>query len=329
MKRFLSLLCFLTSLSFSAYGEPVDVSIRFWDKTVYHADSPDQAIEVLVTITNKGSDTWRFKLADERSFSIDFDVRSMDNRALPLADTLKNLRISHRPLYFREISLESMESYSFRENVRDYVAIEKSGSYVITLMLYPELYRPDSGNTLAGTAPRNDAVRLVSNRLSLPIHRRQAAAESSAGYAPLDQETGAILERVQLPPDEVISYMLDARIQGQWEKFFLYLDLESMILRDSKRRRTWQSESEEGRQKMLARYREDLMRNLVDGDISTIPIQYTIINTRYSPIEGEIKVHEQFRDGTYISLKEYTYTVKKRDNIWLVTGYTVMNLGVQ
>jgi hypothetical protein len=118
-------------------------------------------------------------------------------------------------------------------------------------------------------------------------------------------------------------------MKEQWEKFFLYLDVESMILRDSRRRRQWQAESEEGRIRMVSEYKMNLQKTTVDGDFSTIPIQYSIVNTRYGQIEGEVKAIASYRDGQYISRKELTYLLNKKDNIWLVTGYSVINLGAQ
>jgi hypothetical protein len=329
MKRtYLFLFCMICAV-LPLFSQDIDVSIRFWDKQVYHANSPDQDVEVLVTITNNSPNGWHFKLADERCFSIDFAVRSMDNRALEASEQLKNIRASHRPLYVRDVRLESMESFSFRENLRDYVPLETSGNYMVSLTFYPELMTFDPSSMPMGGVRESVSPRLESNMISLPLQRKPNASSGMEAHTVFLDESGAVLERIQMPPDQVISYLLDARIKEQWEKFFLYIDLESMIQRDGRRRRAWLSESEEGRQNMLAQYRLDLMNSHVDGDIGTIPIEYRILNTRYSPNEGEVKVHERFRDGRYISNKEYSYTLKKRDNIWLVTGYSVVNLGVE
>ena len=327
-RRYLFVFCMISAV-LPVFSQDIEVSIRYWDKQVYYADSADQNIDVLVTITNNSPETWRFKLADERCFSVDFTVRTMDNRALEASEQLKNMRASHKPLYVRGVGLESMESFSFRENLRDYVPLSQSGTYMVSLMFYPELMQFNPSSMPMSTDRLSAPIKLESNMLNLPIQRKAIPTETNRSPITLLDESGAILERIQMPPDQVISYLLDARIKEEWEKFFLYIDLESMIQRDGKRRRTWLAESEEGRQNLLAQYRLDLMRSQVDGEIATIPVEYRIMNTRYSPNEGEVKVHEKFRDGRYISNKEYTYTLKKRDNIWLVTGYSVINLGVE
>ncbi len=330
MKRILIVIaCFFLNIYGTLFADNLDLHIRFWNTEVYYAQMAEQEVEVLVTITNNSPETQRFKLADDRSFSIDFEVYSMDNQLVAPSKALRTKRLAHRPLYFRELSLESMESYSFRENLRDYVDLDKSGAYIVRARLYTELYRPEEPKTPSPQTKISRGEELVSNRLSLSLRAKPILDENLSPLIALDEKTHAILERKQVPPDEVVVYMLNARIKSEWEKFFLYLDLEAMLTRDAKRRRTWLSEAEEGRQKMIAQYREDLMKNKVDGEISTIPIDYRIINTRYSPSEGEVKVLQKFRDGVYISTKEYIYSLKKRDNIWLISGYSVINVGTE
>ncbi|MFQ3548062.1 MAG: hypothetical protein SNJ56_06960, partial [Termitinemataceae bacterium] len=135
--------------------------------------------------------------------------------------------------------------------------------------------------------------------------------------------------RQNLPPDQVIEYMLTARQKSQWEKFFLYLDIEAMVTRDGVRKRLYLAESAEGRQKILERYRKDLMSAVVDGDIAMIPIEFTIERTSYGAQEGTVTVLEKFRYGTYVEKKRYTYYVQRKDGVWVVVDYSVINLGTE
>jgi hypothetical protein len=145
----------------------------------------------------------------------------------------------------------------------------------------------------------------------------------------LHVDTNAILVREPLTPDEVVSYNLIARQKEQWEKFFLYLDLEAMLSRDSIRRRQWIAESEEGRQRMLDRYRRDLQSAVIDGDISTIPKNFIIERTTYGVEEGTVTVLEYFQVGQYTERKRYTYYLRRSDNIWTIVDYVVVNLGTE
>lgn len=300
---------------------PVDFSIRYFDKRVYYA-SGDTGEPVLVqaTITNTGPDPYRFKLANERAFSIEFDVRSVSNRAVAPADALVRRRSANGRIFFREISVESGESFSFVEDLRNYADLKEAGAFVVSARIYPELYPQDS---------REPEHTLESNRLSLSLRPPVVPGPDGAPLI-VNAELGTILSRERLAPDEVVEYLLSARQRGQWEKFFLYLDLEEIITRDSARRRQWNAESEEGRRRMLERYREELRQSVIDGDISAIPVEFEIERTNYNALEGTVVALEKFRTGTnYTERKRYTYYLKRKDNYWVIVDYVVSNLGTE
>jgi hypothetical protein len=288
-------------------------------------------ILVQVTITNNSSGPYRFKLADERAFSIDFDVRTTTNRPVEAADWLIRKRTTTQQIYFREVLIEAGESFSFVEDLRDYAFLNQSGAYVVQARIYPELFQANivSGGIAISQSSNSQAnIPLESNRLSLSVRPPLIAGPDGVPMA-LDVETNAVLVRERLPPDEVVNYILTARQKEQWEKFFLYLDLEAMLSRDSARRRQWLMEPEEGRQRMLDRYRRDLQSSVTDGDISMIPKDWIIERTAYGAEEGTVTVIEYFQVGTYTERKRYTYYLHRRDSVWTIVDYVVVNLGTE
>ena len=310
----------------------IGLTIRFFDRRVYHIDQGPILIQV--TITNNGPAPFRFKMANERPFSIDFDVRTAANRPVEAATSLIRLRSQSRQVFFRELSLAAGESFSFVEDLRDYVHFTQSGMFVVQALLFPELIQ---GVTQAGVSWQPAAITpgaiitaagqpLVSNRLSLSI--RPPLLIGPDGI-PLDLAEGvhAVLVRERLPPDEVVSYIIAARQRGQWERFFLYLDLEAMLTRDGYRRRQWLAESEEGRQRMVARFRQDLQNAEVDEAISLIPIHYVIERTVFTAREGTVTTTQYFREGMFIQRKRYEWHLERRDDIWMVVGFSVFLLG--
>jgi hypothetical protein len=312
----------------------IDFSIRFFDKRIYHVES--DPIFVQVTIANKSPSTYRFKLADERAFSIDFDIRTAANRNLDPADALVRKRTQYQQIFFREIAVESGESFSFVEDLRDYVNLKQAGSFIVQARVYPELYRGAGAiSANAGTAV-NAAVSaatlpaavLESNRLNLNI---RPPLIPGPGGIPLqmDEAAGAVLVRERLAPDQVVEYMLTARQKSQWEKFFLYLDLEAMLARDGVRQRRWLAEGEEGRRRMIAQYRQELQSSVNDGDISVIPTEFNMEQTKYNNFEGTVTVLEKFRAGNFTEIKRYTYYLEQKDNIWMIVNYSVVNLGTE
>jgi hypothetical protein len=314
---FLIILLGAPGLSLLSGGE-VGFNIRYFDKRIYYL-SPDPIL-VQITITNNSPQTYRFKLAEDRVFSVDFDVRTTTNRTIEPTQNLIRKRTENRQVYFRELTIESGEAFSFVENLRDYADFRMPGSYVVQANMFPELIDPLNPK-------RAEPQPLRSNPLSLII-RFPPPSEPGAPEV-LDEATGAALVREKLPPDEVVSYLLTARQRSQWEKFFLYLDVEAMVSRDPARQRQWRGESEEGRQRMITRYREELRQNIVDRDIATIPTEFTIERTDYNNKEGTVVVLEKFRNPGYTEKKRYTYYLSRSGNVWTVVHYTVTNLGTE
>ncbi|MCL2719803.1 MAG: hypothetical protein FWD47_00495 [Treponema sp.] len=290
----------------------VEFNIRFFDRRVYYVES--DPIYIQITITNNSPVPYRFKLADDRAFSIDFDIRTMSNRPLPQADMLTRKRTTNNHVFFREIAIESGESFSFVEDLREYISFEQPGSFRVKALVYPELFR-------------SNAVSAVeSNFLSLNL--RPALIQGSDGIPlEMDVATGAVLVKQRIPPDEVISYMLSARQLSQWERFFLYLDIESMIQRDPAQRRRYTAENEAGRRRMVSEYRANLQNAVVDGDIHQIPTSFEILRTVYNNDEGTVVVLQRYRHAAFTELRHYTYFLEKKDNFWSIVNYTVQGMG--
>jgi hypothetical protein len=313
------------ALASAAFAGEVSLTIRYFDKRIYYQESGPIYIEA--TITNNSPGPFRFKLADDRSFSLDFEVRTLNNRPVEAAELLLRRRSQAQQVFFREITVESGESFSFVEDIRSYANLSQSGSFIIQARIYPELYRRGAGLAQSG-AEGPGSPWLESNRLALSV-RPPLLPGPGESLPPPDVETGAALVREKLPPDEVVAYTLSARQKSQWEKFFLYLDLEAMINRDPYRRREWLANNEEGRRRMLDRYRAELRETRVDGDISTIPLNFAIERTLYDPLEATVTVLERFKAGDYTERKRYTYNLRRRDDLWSIVDYSVVNLGTE
>jgi hypothetical protein len=138
----------------------------------------------------------------------------------------------------------------------------------------------------------------------------------------MDIATGAVLVRERLPPDQVVEYMITARQRSQWERFFLYLDLESMLSQDPVRRRRWLAESETGRKRMLEQFRLELQNSTIEGSISVIPTEFVIERTQYNSSEGTVTVLQKFRSNNFTELKRYTYVMRLINNFWMITDYS-------
>lgn len=317
-------------LLFSLFGLGAEASfsIRFFDKRVYVVGQP---IPLKLTLKNDGTETFRCKLADDKMYSVSFDLRTASNRPIEPSNSFIRKQARNQPVFYREVSIEPGEEYSFVEDLAPYVKLTESGVYTLSCSFFPELAEtapPASpGATVAPvSATEAAAAPLVSNRLMITLR-------PEAGVSPVeqrvDQETKEVLQRESVSPDEVVRRTIVARQQGKWNAFFLYMDLETMLLRDSTKKSIYQRESDEGRMRMIERYRAELMKQTVDNAIVTIPTSFEIIDTKYTPHQGQVRVMERFKFGTYTERREYTYYLKTSDDIWYIYDYSVSNKGTE
>lgn len=292
-----------------------EVSIKFYDRTVYYPGDPENnPVYVYITVSNKGSSTLRFKVADDKMFSVDFIAFNVKKVQLPSTQELIRKRTTNQTVYFREISLEPGEEYSFRENLKDYLEIKDPSIYYAELRFYPELYR-------------NKNISMASNRLSLEVRPSPSAASSSS--LPVEADSAVVLQPEDISPDRVVEYTIVARQKSLWEQFFLYMDLEEMLKRDPSRGKKYNLVSADERSDMLRSFRADLMLQRIDYDIVAVPSKFKIETTSYSQTEGTVKVIECFKNDNFMERKRYTYYVRQRDGIWQIYDYTVDNLGTE
>lgn len=291
------------------------VNIRFYDRTMYYPSSTeDNPIYVYVSIENTGSQTMRFKLADDRAFSLDFIAHTVKNSLLASNQDLVIKRSTNQTVYFREISIEPGESYSFVENVKDYIQFDEPSVYYLELVFYPELYK-------------SKYIDMTSNRLSLEIRPSPSAASSA--YIPVEDKSASILKQESISPDKVVEQTIIARQKSLWDQYFLYMNTEEMMLRNADQRRRYTAASSDERLRMLDNYKADLMQNRIDHDIVAVPERFSIENTSYGQNDGTVTVKEWFKYPNFYEVKRYVYKVRQRDGIWQICDYSVTNLGTE
>lgn len=291
------------------------VSIKFYNRTIYYpGNSNDTPIYIHVTIKNNGLDTLRFKLADDRAFSLDFNAMTVKNSTLKQTDNIIEKRTTNQTVYFREISLECGEEYSFIENLKEYIQIPDPSVYYLEMTFYPELYKTRS-------------IKLKSNRLTLNISPSPSAASSS--FIPVNNESAGILKQEPISPDKVVEQTILARQRSLWDQYFLYLDVESLLKRNKNLKNKYITVSADERERMIQSFKADLMLSKIENDIIAIPERFTIDKTTYTPVEGTVVVIEYFKYATYTEKKSYTYKLRQREGIWMIYDYTVTNLGTE
>jgi len=302
----------IAALALSTAAAQAELSISYFDKRVY---MPGSDVLVKVSVRNTGPTPWRFKLADDKRRSISFDVRSLSNRKLEPSETLKRILASSAPAYYRDIILQPGEEYAFVENVSDFVSLSEPGAFVVVCALHPELIGAGSS-----------APDLRSNALSLSL--RPGAMTPSIAES-FRAETAELLRAERIGPDEVVARTIRARQKGNWNEFFLYLDIERLLKANVDKARAYDRESDDGRRRMLAAYKAELMKATTDVDIVVVPSSFSIRETRYGPSYGRVTTLQSFAYDGFSMIKEYTYELERRDDIWYIVSYTVLNKGTE
>jgi hypothetical protein len=306
----LGLLAVLMSFAFGAEEES-GFTIRFFDKKIYFLGDP---IQVEAAISNDTTETMRFNIADNRFFSVDFDVRTTTNLALGHARQFTTERNSDQPVFFRDVTLAPGEKYSIVVDLTAYASIADAGLYVVEGRFFPALWRG------------KDSQVLKSNKLTLNVRPPVLTGELRAA---IEAETGALIAREPLAPDLVVAYTIQARQRSQWDKFFLYLDLPSLLRKNPDKDQIWRRSSQEAQAAMIEQFKQQLMASKINQDINVIPSSFEIQKTSYSPSEGTVQVLERFKYVDFTELKRYTYHLKKTDRYWIIDDYEIKNLGTE
>ncbi len=290
----------------------IEFSIRYYDKAIYF---PDSRIFVRVELYNNTADTYRFKVSPNRVFNLDFEVKTLSNALIEHSQEFIIERTSDQPILYREYSLEPGERYAVVEDVTTYASVDKPGVYMITAIYYPEL------------SISSPSVSMLSNTLTLSI---QPGTSQAGPQIVIDRDTGNPLQPNPVPPDEVVQYLIKARQTGDWDKFFLYIDIEALYLNDRGREESYtRTMSDSQRREALAAYRNSLMRETTIDELVLIPTEFKVEKTTYTPTEASVLVTERFAYPDFTEIKQYTYYLTRHDRIWFVTNYEVRNMGTE
>ena len=292
----------------------VQVSIKYYNRTVYYPGNADDfPIFVHISVKNNGTETLRFKLADDRAFSMDFNAYTVKNKRLEQTESLIEKRTTNQTVYFREIAIEQGEEYSFVENVKNFLKIEEPSVYYLELQFYPELYK-------------SKYLSIKSKRLTLEV---RPAPSSAADVLPVKETSVELLKPLDLSPDKVVEQTIIARQKSLWDQYFLYMDVESLLQKNPSLKKKYITVSAEERTRMLTSFKTDLMQSRIENDIVSVPESFQIEKTTYTPSEGQVVVTEWFKYPNFSEKKRYTYKVRQREGIWQIYDYTVVNLGTE
>ena len=234
MKRVIlsaTLLFWSASALFAQIINP-DVNIRFYNKKIY---TPDSAVEILVELENKTENPIAFLSADNKIYNIKVKAATLQGVLCEPSDLYLKTMAIQEPYQYKEIILQPNESYSFRIDLADYVVINQADSYKIEVLFFGQL-------------SQNPGEAAVSNPLFLNIGEAESTQEEILTAAEETvQPSSAAARRSAMEPDRVVAFTIDALMNKKNDDFFLYIDLESLYLKNAERKDLYMKGSEEVR----------------------------------------------------------------------------------
>lgn len=304
------ILVLLLGAAAAAAAQNLDVAIRLYNEEVYFPDSP---VYVHVQVTNPTAHSIQFRLADDRTFNLDFVVARRDNRPLERTEEF-SIRRATNQVFFRTVVLEPGERFSFVEPLHHYVTLGDPGTYTVHARFYPQLSRHAGSDAV----PSNSLAVTVRPGFTTQV-RQEMLFE-----AVVQQE----LQRVRLSPDEIVDAMIDALRQSNWERFFLNLNLEKIYRQATERDRRFRLLGEEQQLEEIRAFRTSLMESPAsrDAELVLIPDHYEILETTYTPTDGRVTVMMYYDYDRFRERRRYTFRFQRRNGFWEVIGYQVDNL---
>lgn len=302
----------------SIFPESGDVSckIRYYNKKIYYTGDN---ITLRVELFNNSPDNFTFQVAEPRHYNMKITVKDLSGRELEDQYKFNREINSVQHVYYRNMTIQPGEFFAFNIYLDDMVNLNDAGLYFIQTEFFPGMGFSEN--------PIKSNVLDLSLRPDIGISDFQRV---------IDEKTGEILRKESKSPDKVVEYLLNALQKSEYEKYFLYLDLEKIMLKSENRRERYKRLSEADRYSMLEDYRNSMLnllhtdyRTAESEDIIYVPRSYTINKTWYTQDHGEVNVTEKFKYEDLTEVKDYTYKLSKIDNIWMITDYIVINKGTE
>lgn len=311
MKRiiFIYLFTFFSLLPLIAVPNATGVSLHI-EETEKQIYTPATPIELQISVRNESPDPFLFELAADKVFNLELNVTNLYNETLPASEKYIRERSSNQQVYYREIRLLPGEKFSFFVEAADFVSLNTPGIYFIQADFSPHLENSSS---------------LSSNTLTLHV---QPSMDTESDYrSDVVASTRQVLQKHQLPPDQVVDYMLSARQNNEWEKFFLYLNVEQLMLQNPLKKATYRRSSDREQIRMVEEYREMLKNEMVDTDILLKPVEYKVLKTEYTPEEATVLVDQEFKYPDFTEKRRYMYYLHRPEGYWVIYNYQVLGQG--
>ena len=288
----------------------IDVSIQFYNKQIYYIGDP---IIIEFQIVNNGSEPFLFITSYNKIFTFDFDISTLSNRKVEHSKDYTIQRRKIQPILNDEITLKQNEVYGVRIDISEWFDFKKHGEYIVKGIFYPNLITDPEKKLFS-----EKELYLNLNPPYTEVLREKVRVEEIKK-----------LKAESLPPYEVIDFILQALIDKDFEKYFLYIKMEKFIMQFENAKKKYLDARDTDKPEVLDIFKqylkgENTLESIPFSD--TIPTNYEIEETVITKRDARVIVIEFFEYGLVTEKKKYTYHLHLYGDKWLVENYDVVNI---
>ncbi|MFO7850768.1 MAG: hypothetical protein R6V67_12510 [Spirochaetia bacterium] len=299
----------------ATFPDGVDLSIRLHNKQIYTTNTP---VYLYAGISNSTGSPFTIHVADEKIFGLQIHVTDIRNEPLSPTREYISRRHSNQQVLYREVRLLPGEEYGFRVPLSSFVEVSEPGIYFVQASMKPDI---------------EENAELTSNEITLHIRPDTGeAVESMEIEEQIKTREADILKKENLSPDEVVRYMITARQREDWKKFFLYLDVESLLLEHRLKRERYERASDSERNRMIEDYKDLLRSSMVNNEILLKPNSFDITRYRVDMSNNkaaEVTVRARFEYQGFTEIKMFTYYLNQSEGYWQIYRYEVTHEGTE
>jgi hypothetical protein len=289
----------------------IDVFIQFHDRRIYYVGDP---VIVEFQITNRSAKPYLFLTSFDEVFTFDFEVKSVSNRAVEHSIPYAIERTKFEPVLNDEITLKPFEVYGARIDICRWFDLKEPGEYVVRGVFFPRLVTDPAERVPSG------------NELFLSLN--PAFTETARERKREDEIVR--LKAEDLPPYEVVDFLIQSLIDRDFEKFFIYINFEKYIMGFDNAKRKYLSARDVDKPAVLEEFKRYLKgENNLEGIpfSETIPVDFEIVKTVIEGPKAEVTVTQTSKYLRYTERKQYTYFLHRFGDKWLLERYQVVNKG--
>jgi len=288
----------------------IEVSIGFYNKQMYYLQGP---IIVEFKIINHGSDPYLFIASYNKLFTFDFEISTLSNRKVEHSRSYILQRRQFEPILNDEITLKQNEVYGVRVDISEWFDFQKPGEYIIKGIFYPNLITDPNYMLISDTE-----LYLQLNPPYTERYREEVRIEEIQK-----------LKAESLPPYDVVDFALNALMDKDFEKYFLYIKMDKFIMQFTNARKKYMNAKDIDKPAVIEEFNQYLQGNNKLENIpfsDTIPTNFEIEETHIIKRDARVVVNESFEYGQVREVKRYTYFLHKYGEQWFIENYEVVNL---